>query len=376
MHILIAGGGTGGHVYPGISVADEFKDRKQNHKILFVGTRRGMESELVPKFGYTLETITVSGFQRRISLGLIKSAAEAVRGFFQAGRIITRFQPDIVIGTGGYVCGPVVSIARLRGIPTIILEQNVIPGVTNRILGRFVNGVAVTYGASRRFFPASSHVQVTGNPIRRDIMSADPVQGRETLKLDPEKKVVMSFGGSIGAQSINRAMVEVAAAWKERKDIELLIVTGKDKLTETRTALQEKGIRDNEAGNVTVKPYLYNIQDAYAAADIVVGRAGGISLSELTALGKAAIIVPYPYATNQHQDHNARTLAEAGAAVVIPDRELDGAHLLRELDCLLNEPERLAEMARKSKELGRPDAAERIADWVQELVSMRRQKRS
>jgi UDP-N-acetylglucosamine--N-acetylmuramyl-(pentapeptide) pyrophosphoryl-undecaprenol N-acetylglucosamine transferase len=375
VRILIAGGGTGGHVYPGISLANEFREQQKQHKILFVGTRKGMEAELVPKAGYAFETIKVSGFQRKLSIALLKSAVEAVQGFFAAGKIITRFKPDIVIGTGGYVCGPVVSIARLRGIPTMVLEQNVIPGVTNRILGRFVDGVAVTYEASRSYFPKKKQVEVTGNPIRREIMSADPVMGRKTLNLDPEQKVVMSFGGSIGAQTINQAMVEVAAAWKERADVHLLIVTGKDKLSETVRALQEKGIQEDEAGNVTVKPYLYNIQDAYAAADIVVARAGGISLSELTALGKAAIIVPYPHATNQHQDHNARTLAEAGAAVVIPDKELDGKILTVELSNLLNDPVRLQAMARKSKELGRPDAAARIAAWAEQLVAKKQRRR-
>ena len=164
--ILIAGGGTGGHVYPGISLANEFREQQQQHKILFVGTRKGMEAELVPKAGYAFETIKVSGFQRKLSFALLKSAVEAVQGFFAAGRIIARFKPDIVIGTGGYVCGPVVSIARLRSIPTMVLEQNVIPGVTNRILGRYVDGVAVTYEASRSYFPPKKQVEVTGNPIQ------------------------------------------------------------------------------------------------------------------------------------------------------------------------------------------------------------------
>jgi UDP-N-acetylglucosamine--N-acetylmuramyl-(pentapeptide) pyrophosphoryl-undecaprenol N-acetylglucosamine transferase len=376
VRILIAGGGTGGHVYPGISVANEFREQKQDHRILFVGTRKGMEAELIPKAGYAIETITVSGFQRKLSLTLLKNLADAIQGFFQAGRIMARFQPDIVIGTGGYVCGPVVSIARLRGIPTMILEQNVIPGVTNRILGRFVNGVAVTYEASKRYFPQHQKVRVTGNPIRRDIMSADPINGRKVLNLDLETKVVMSFGGSIGAQSINRAMAELAGIWQARPDVHLLIVTGRDKLAETVGMLKEQGIQTDEAGNVSVKPYLYNIQDAYAAADIIVGRAGGISLSELTALGKAAIIVPYPHATNQHQAHNAQTLAEAGAALVISDQKLSGTVLDRELNNLLNNPQQLADMARRSKELGRPDAAAQIAAWAKQLVTGNKRRKT
>ncbi len=368
LRIMIAGGGTGGHVYPGISVANEFRDQNMDHRILFVGTERGMEASLIPKAGYELKTIVVSGFQRRISLGIIKSALDAVRGFFQAGTLIRRFQPDIVIGTGGYVCGPVVTVARLRKIPTMILEQNVIPGATNRILGRFVQGVAVTYEASKKYFPAKQDVRVTGNPIRREIMAADPIQGRKSLEIGMDKKVIMSFGGSIGAQTINQAMVDLAEHYISRSDIHILIITGNNKLDETVQALREKGIPHNDAGNVTVKPYLYNIQDAYAAADIIVGRAGGISLSELTALGKAAIVVPYPHATNQHQLHNAEVLGTAGAAVVIDDQSLDGARLVDEVNKLLLQPQKLIDMARNSKLLGRPNAAADIVEWAGQLV--------
>jgi UDP-N-acetylglucosamine--N-acetylmuramyl-(pentapeptide) pyrophosphoryl-undecaprenol N-acetylglucosamine transferase len=368
VRVLIAGGGTGGHVYPGISVADAFRERDEKNTVLFVGTRKGMESELIPKAGYPLETITVSGFQRKISLQLFKNVLDAVKGLSQAGGIISRFKPDLVIGTGGYVCGPVVAIARLRGIPTMILEQNVVPGVTNRILGRVVHGISVTYEASRSYFPSGKDIRVTGNPIRRDIMNANRVEGRNDLGIASETKLIMSFGGSTGALKINQAMVQAAVHYKENQQVHLLIVTGKDKFQETMDELQNEGFSDHAAGNVTVKPYLYNIRDAYAAADIIVSRAGGISLSELTALGKAAIIVPYPYATNQHQDHNARHLQAAGAAVVIPDRELSGPRLINEIEILLKDPEKLAKIEQNSKELGRPNAAAYIVEWAEDLV--------
>ncbi len=382
VRVIIAGGGTGGHVYPGISVADAFKDKDKATDILFVGTKKGMEAELIPKTGYPFETIRVSGFQRKISPALLKSAGDALAGFSQAGKIVESFSPDLVIGTGGYVCGPVVGAARRKKISTMILEQNVIPGVTNRLLGRLVDGVAVTYDKSREYFPGRRQVVVTGNPVRKQILSADRKMGRENLKIGEDKMVVMGFGGSIGAKKINEAMVHFIKEYALKNHLTVILITGKDKYEETKKQIGEaekdileKGKTEKKAGDIILKPYLHNIEDAYGAADLIVCRAGGISLSELTAIGRPAVVIPYPYATNQHQDHNARYLTEVGAAVSISDGDLDGPCLTETIKDLVENETNLQNMAQKSKELGRPDAAESIITLAEDIVRRRRPKR-
>jgi len=371
MRIIITGGGTGGHVYPAIATADALRATGTNPEILFVGTKSGLEADLVPKAGYELTTIVVSGVERRLSFKALKAFATMAVGGWQAAAVLRRFRPDVVIGTGGYVCGPVVFLAHFFGLPTLILEQNVIPGVTNRLLGRFVDAVAVTYDASRRYFPARTRILVTGNPIRREITQVDRETGCRNLGINPESKVVYAVGGSVGAQKLNEAMVAVMQAYHGRRDISIVHVTGRDKYAATLARLQEIGIDIQSAGNIIVKPYLYNVADAYAAADLVVCRAGGITLSEVTAVGRPAVLVPYPYATNNHQFFNARHLEQEGAAVLLTDDALNGTALLDTVGGLLADAGRLAAMREQSKRLGRPDAGDRIASLALTLRSQR-----
>ncbi len=371
MRIVITGGGTGGHVYPALALANALREQVPAPEILFVGTKAGLEAELIPKAGYRLQTIVVSGIERRLSLATLRSFWDMGVGGVQAAAILRRFRPQVVIGTGGYVCGPVVLLAHLARIPTMILEQNVIPGVTNRLLGKVVDRVAVTYAESARYFPARAGVTVTGNPIRRELLGVNRETARRKLGVPAAVRLILAVGGSVGAQRLNEAMPDLMAAYAGNPALQILHVTGKDKYADMLSALEKRGINYQAAGNIRIEPYLYEIADAYAAADLVVCRAGGITLSEITAVGLPAVIVPYPHATDNHQYYNARHLEQEGAAVLIADQELTGARLTAAVRDLLGGG-KLPAMAARSKALGRPDAVDRIREMVMALAAGRR----
>jgi UDP-N-acetylglucosamine--N-acetylmuramyl-(pentapeptide) pyrophosphoryl-undecaprenol N-acetylglucosamine transferase len=362
MRIIISGGGTGGHIYPAITIAKAIAAMMQPCEILFVGTRQGLEADLVPKEGFAFAAVDGQGFQRRLSWDTVKTIYKTLAGLGQTLGIIRRFRPDIVIGTGGYVCGPILLTAALMGIPTMIQEQNVIPGVTNKILARFVNKVAVGYEGAVKFFGTrADKVFVSGNPIRQEIMLATREEGVRALGLDGGRLTVLVAGGSRGARSINQAMVAVHRHFAGRSDVQILHATGQSEYNNIAGLLQQAGIDFEKIGNIIIKPYFYNMPEALAAADVAVFRAGAVGLAELTACGFPAILVPYPSAAENHQEFNARVLAEKGAAVVIPDAELTGPALVAELEKLIKSGPELERMAQASKSLGRPDAAAVIA---------------
>lgn len=369
MRIIISGGGTGGHIYPAITIAKAIAAMVQPCEILFVGTRQGLEADIVPKEGFDFAAVDVQGFQRRLSWDTVRTVVKTMTGLGQSVGIIRRFRPDIVIGTGGYVCGPILLTAALMGIPAMIQEQNVIPGVTNKILARFVNKVAAGYQEAVKFFGArAGKVFVSGNPIRQEVMLASRAEGIKALGLDGAKLTVLVAGGSRGARSINQAMIDVHRHFAGRADVQILHATGQSEYNNIASLLQETGIDIEKNGNIVVRPYLYNMPQALAAADVAVFRAGAVGLAELTARGIPAILVPYPYAAENHQEFNARVLADAGAAVVITDAELTGSRLIDELEKLIKERPELERMAQASRSLGRPDAAAVIAKVAIDLA--------
>ena len=282
-----------------------------------------------------------------------------------ANSLISELKPDLVIGTGGYVCGPVVLLAALRGIPTAIQEQNAMPGVTNKILARFVKKVFLGYHEAEKYFTGKSQKVYTGNPIRSEILSNKRSEGVEFFGLDPEKKTILVSGGSRGAQSINKAMLYVEEALSGRHDVQVLHATGEANYEAYMQELNKKGSVDS---NIIVKPYLHDMPMALAAADLAVFRAGAIGLAELTAKGIPSILVPYPYATANHQEFNARAVEAAGAARVILDKDLTGEKLLEEIEHLLIKDNALQRMKKAAKSLGRPGAAKEIAQQALQLV--------
>jgi UDP-N-acetylglucosamine--N-acetylmuramyl-(pentapeptide) pyrophosphoryl-undecaprenol N-acetylglucosamine transferase len=368
LRVIISGGGTGGHIYPAVTIAKTLQEISKPEAILFVGTKQGLEADIVPKEGFSLETIDVAGFERRISLNTVKNVFRTMGSLWQAKKIITAFNPDVVVGTGGYVCGPVLLVASLLGIPTIIQEQNVIPGVTNRILARFVKMIATGYKEAEAHFPANAHILYTGNPIRPEVMLASREEGLAALGLKPDKFTLLVAGGSRGARSINNAMTEVCKSFSGDPAIQILHVTGQTEYNNIVGNYKQEGIGVSNSGNIIIKPYLYNMPQALAAADLVVFRAGAVGLAEITARGIPAILVPYPYAAENHQEFNARVLEREGAAVVIRDAELTGTKLVETIRQILSDPGKFTIMAQASQRRGRPDAALAIANAIISLV--------
>lgn len=372
MRIIVSGGGTGGHIYPALTIVRAIQKKIPDAEFLYVGTKDGLEVDIVPKEGIAFETVNIQGFKRSLTPENLVRGAQAFGGVMKAMGIVRRFKPDVAVGTGGYVCGPILLASSLMGIPTLIQEQNVMPGVTNRLLARFVSCIAMGTKEAAEHFPKGKRV-FTGNPIREEVMRARSEDGKKLFGLDPKAKTVLVSGGSRGARSINRAMVGVLAHYAGRDGVQILHVTGKAGYDDTMERLQEAGVDLAAAGNLFVEPYLYNMPQALACADVAVFRAGAIGIAELTARGVPSVLIPYPFAAANHQEMNARAIATAGAARMILDRELTSERLLSVLAELLSEDAKLRRMAKAAKKLGRPKAADEIASRVIRLARKNRE---
>ena len=367
MRIIVSGGGTGGHIYPAITLIQAIRERVPEAEFLYVGAKNGLEADIVPKEGLPFEAIELQSFERHFTLSNFKTVGKAMLGLVKANRIVKRFRPDAAVGTGGYVCGPILLAASLMHVPTLIQEQNVLPGITNRILSKFVTKIAVGAEAAAGHFPRGKAVY-TGNPIRREVMSAEREDGLKAFGFDGSKPVVLVSGGSRGARSINRAMVSVLREAQKQPRIQFLHVTGKGEYEDIQSRLKDAGVDLSKAPHIRVEPYLYNMPQAMAMADLAVFRAGATGLAELTARGIPAVLIPYPYASENHQEYNARALVEAGAAKMILNKDLTGETLGEMLRELFAEPGRLNMMAEASRKMGRPQAAGEIADMILELT--------
>jgi UDP-N-acetylglucosamine--N-acetylmuramyl-(pentapeptide) pyrophosphoryl-undecaprenol N-acetylglucosamine transferase len=362
MRVIIAGGGTGGHLFPGLAVAEELKGRDASAEIIFVGTELGIEARVVPREGYPIKFLRAEGLVGVSFARKIKAIAKMVLSVIDSYRIIKTVNPDIVIGVGGYASGAIVFLSFLKSVPTMILEQNSVPGLTNKVLGKFVDTVCITYQESASFFPREKTF-LTGNPIRTYILKGNAEAGRKLFSLDPGLFTVFAFGGSSGARSINTAMVEALNHLHDLKDkIQFLHQTGPKDYEKVREAYRMAGFKG------TIAPFIYQMGEAYAVADVVVSRAGATTLAELTALGKPAILVPYPFAAGNHQELNARRLREIGAAKMIPDRELQGETLANTIREIYMNGTLRTEMQRNSKSVGRTEACAKVVDIAMSLI--------
>ena len=370
MNIIVSGGGTGGHIYPALTIIRAILRREPSARILYVGGRRGLEADIVPREGIDFVAMDLAGFQRKLSLENIGRAWRALRAVARARGIVHGFQPDVAIGTGGYVAGPILLAASMAGVPTLVQEQNVFAGVTNRILAKFATAIAVGMEDARNVFPKEK-TYVTGNPIRPEVLTATREEGARSFGFDPAQKTVLVSGGSRGARSINRAMVEVIARAAEQTAVQYLWVTGADEYADTLARIHRAGVHLEEHPHLRVLPYLYNMPEAMAMADVAVFRAGATGLAELAARGVPAILIPYPYAAENHQEKNARAVEAAGAAEVILNSDLSSAVLERSLRGLLADDTRRTAMAAAMKRLGKPEAAEEIAALALRIVRKR-----
>ncbi len=367
MKVILSGGGTGGHIYPAVSVAKEIKKRDLGADILFIGTEQGLESSIVPQEGFRLGTIKVRGLERKLSVQNVIAVQQAFFSIFSAMRLIRTHKPDIVIGTGGYVSGSVVLAAAMLGIPTIIHEQNAFPGMTNKILSRFVDLVAVNFQESAAYFPSQKKIRVTGNPIREDILHVSRQSGLKAFGFREDLPVVFVVGGSRGAKKINESVLLLAENCIRHGQYQMLHMTGDTQYRQVCSQYESRGIALDRP-ELKVVPYLHNMPHALAASSIAISRCGASTLSEITALGKPSVLIPFPFATDNHQEYNARALEKNGAAVVILERDLNEEILYHQVLNMLSDPLRLTEMAQKSKALGKNDAAGMIADEAFKLT--------
>ncbi|GFN30395.1 undecaprenyldiphospho-muramoylpentapeptide beta-N-acetylglucosaminyltransferase [Paenibacillus xylaniclasticus] len=368
MRIVLTGGGTGGHIYPAVAVGRQAQE-ESGAELLYIGTTKGLESRIVPKMGIPFEAVEITGFKRKLSLDNFKTVLRFLKGVKKAKRLLREFKPDAVVGTGGYVCGPVVYAAAKLGIPTLIHEQNVIPGLTNQFLARYADCVAVSFPDSKRYFKRAKRTVYAGNPCATNVMRADASKGRTSLELSGAKQIVLVFGGSRGAKAINEAMYAMAPSLDRLTGVHFVFVSGEIYYEDALARVKPLPAYKN--GQLHIVPYLHNMPDVLAASSLVVCRAGASTIAEMTALGIPSILIPSPNVTNNHQEANARSLVDAGAARMILERELSGERLLDTIRTMLLDEKQLAETGQAAAKLGMPDAAVTIVNELRRLQGIR-----
>lgn len=357
MKIIISGGGTGGHIYPAIAIADALKKREPFIDILFVGAKGKMEMEKVPAAGYPIEGLWISGLQRKLTLRNLSFPFKLMHSLLRCRSIIRSFKPDVVVGVGGYASGPLVNVASRMGIPAVIQEQNSYPGITNKLLAKRVQKICVAYPGMDKFFPAEKIV-FTGNPMRSQLSKGiSKVEAAAVFGLDPGKKTILAVGGSLGARTINEIIKQSFDQIRDRNDIQVLWQIGK---------LYAATYLETQAAKLEcVRPSVYidRMDMAYALSDVVIARAGAITVSELCLVGKAAILVPSPYVAEDHQTHNAMALKQMGAAVLISDKDAPEQAFEEAIRLLDHKAER-KKLETEIWKLARPDAADEIAEII------------
>lgn len=366
MNIVVSGGGTGGHIYPALALIREIKKETNDAKFLYIGTEKGLESKLVTMENIPFKSIHITGFKRKISLENMKTIMRFIKGVGESKKMLKEFGADVVIGTGGYVCGPVVYAAAKLGIPTIIHEQNSVPGLTNKFLSRYVDRIAVCFEDARSYFP-DQKVVLTGNPRASEVLNQDGIKGRLSVGLSLTEPVVLIVGGSRGARPINDAVLQSLSQLGE-KPYQVLYVTGDVHYDKVKKEVEKMG----NPKNVVIKPFVHNMPEVLAGTDLTVARAGATTLAELTSLGIPSILIPSPYVTNNHQEKNARALSDHHAAKLLLESDLNGQKLVSEIDRILMNEQTLADMKTAAKKLGIPDAADRLYNLMGELVKKKK----
>jgi UDP-N-acetylglucosamine--N-acetylmuramyl-(pentapeptide) pyrophosphoryl-undecaprenol N-acetylglucosamine transferase len=369
MRIVLSGGGTGGHVYPAIAIAEQCLKEQPHAEFLYIGTNTGLEKEIVAKSGLPLrfESIEINGFRRKLSLDNLKTILRFFRGVSRSKQLLKQFNPDIVIGTGGYVCGPVVYAAAKLGIPTMIHEQNVLPGLTNRFLSRYANSIAVSFTGSESKFPKAKRVIFTGNPRATTVANADAAKGLASLGLPSDALLVVIVGGSRGARAINQLMVDIVPLLPRLPNVYFLCVTGDAQYESTMQKIRDQ--KSVQSEHFRVVSYIHNMHEVLAATTLIVNRAGASFLAEITALGIPSILIPSPYVTNNHQEANARWLEQEKAAEVVLEKDLTAEGMFVLIEKIVNDPNRSEMMSKQSKRMGNPEAAKLFVKEIKSLIS-------
>lgn len=366
MHILFAGGGTAGHINPALAIAGFIKERHPDAQISYIGTAKKLEAKLVPERGYDFYTIDVAGFQRRISVKNIGRNIVAVKKMFVSAsdskKLLKKLKPDIVIGTGGYVSGPVLRAAQKLGIKNAIHEQNAFPGVTTKMLAKKADAVMLAMPEAEKYLELTKKPHITGNPVRGELLNITREKAREMLNLD-ERPLLLSFGGSLGARPVNEAVTGLIKHFNTSGKFNHIHATGKTGYDTMLSNLSDITL----SSDTEIREYIDNMDVCMAAADLVICRAGAITLSELQACGKPSILIPSPYVAENHQYHNAMTLKKAGCAEVVEEKDLSSDVLIKLVDEFFSSPQKLAEMSQFAKNNAIIDANERIYNVIMNL---------
>lgn len=362
IRLLVAGGGTGGHLYPALAIVEAMESRGMLKSVLFTGTRNGIEARKVPEKGYKIKLIWISGFRRSLNIQNLLFPIKLIVSLWQSFQIIRKFKPTVVLGTGGYVSGPVLYMAARKGIPTLIQEQNSFPGVTTRLLAARVVRVHLSFETSGKYFKNQERLRVTGNPVSKSFSMVSKPAAYDKFKLDPGKPTLLITGGSQGAHAINECILRILPRLMQLQTLQIIWSTGKLDFETARIACEPYRPRIN------IGAFIDDMPAAYSISDLAVGRAGAITLAEMAIAGVPAILVPYPYAAGQHQLYNAQVLAENDAAIVIQERELTPEKLYATIFSLINNQTRLKGMHENMSAAAKPHAAAEIAESLAEIA--------
>ena len=370
MNVIIAAAGTGGHINPGIAIANKIKQENENAKITFIGTVRGLENDLVPRAGFNLERIEAYGISRKISLKNIKNMVKTLKSYNEAKKIVKKINPNIVIGTGGYICGPVILAAKKLGIPTMLHESNAYPGVTVKLLSNKVNTVLVGFADAKKRLPKAKKVVVTGTPTKLekiDLTENQKEEIKKELKIKSNLPIVLVFGGSQGAKSINEALIGIIKN-KLNETYHVIWAVGQVQYGIVKEELDKINYNINNIKNMTIVPYIYNMQEVMNLADLIVARSGAMTITEVSIVGKPAIFIPFPFATENHQEYNAKVLTNIGAAKIILDKDLNINTLNKQiLEIVENKPLQ-KQMGEKAQKAAVQNVEEKIYEEIKLLI--------
>lgn len=371
MKVVIAAAGTGGHINPGIAIANKIMEKEPDSKIIFIGTPRGLENDLVPRAGYELKTIDAYGINRKINLDNIKRLYKTTKSVGEAKKILKEFKPDVVIGTGGYICVSVGIAANRLKIPIVLHESNAFPGVAIKLLSKKAKAVLLGFEDAKTRLPNAKNVVVTGTPTKiksSKLTDEEKANLRSALMLKNELPLVLVFGGSQGARSINNAIIGIIEN-KLNKNYQIIWAAGKGNFENIKQQLAEKNMDIDNIENAKIMPYIYNMQEVMETSDLVVSRSGAMTITEISNLAKPAIFIPFPFATENHQEYNARVLEKVGAAKIILDKNLNYKNLNDTIELMVENKEQLKEMGKKAGKIANTNVEENIYNEIRNILS-------
>ena len=370
MRVIIAAAGTGGHINPGIAIANKIKEKEKNSEIIFIGTNRGLENDLVPRAGYELKTIDAYGLSKKISIDNLKKLYKTYKGIGEAKKIVKEFKPDIVIGTGGYICGAVVLAAKKHSIPVILHESNAFPGKAIKMLAKKADTILVSFKEAKERITNCNNVVFTGTPVKvkkQEYGVNEKINIVKNMGLSETKPIVLIFGGSQGAQKINEAIINIIKN-KSNKNYQILWATGPKQYDIIKEELEKKKIEIENISNAKIVPYIYNMEEAENISDVVVARSGAMTITEISNLGKASILIPLPNVSNDHQMYNAKVLEKIGGAKIITNDSLNGELLNDTINSIILDSKICKQMGENAMKLATTDAEEKIYNEIKKLV--------